>query len=128
MIELISILAKEPNPNDSGDDVYDLAAIRQAAGRCVDLPGDGILAVRIEDEFHVSFAVFRLACGPATKNGVVVDGAKMELVFTGSGPSGNLRELRHTTWGDGGYIFYPPGKLIAAAFAALEEWFDVDHS
>lgn len=128
MIELIDQLYTEPDPTSDASDlrgVYDLATIRTTATRCIDLVDDAVLAVRIED-IHVSFAVFQLHCGPATRNGVVVDGAKMSLVFAGNGPSGALRELRHTNWGERGYLFDPPAKVIAAAFKALAEWFDVN--
>jgi hypothetical protein len=54
------------------------------------------------------------------------DGANTALVcvFHGEGPSDCLRECRHTYWGESGYIFYPNGELIAAAFKALSEFFD----
>lgn len=52
-----------------------------------------------------------------------------EPVFHGEGPGGKndpLRECRHTWWGEDGkgYIFYPRGSLIAAAFQALSEFYD----
>lgn len=127
MIDLIDQLSTEPDPTSDASDlrgVYDLATIRATATRCIDLVDEAVLAVRIED-IHVSFAVFQLHRGPATRNGVVVDGAKMSVVFSGNGPSDALRELRHTNWGDGGYLFDPPARVIAAAFEALKEWFDV---
>lgn len=50
------------------------------------------------------------------------------IVFYGDGPGGkpdeSLRECRHTYWGEDGYIFYPNGKLISSAFAALSEFYD----
>lgn len=123
MKELIERL--QPIKDDQGDDVYEDAKIR-AAAEVIELAGGGLLAVS-EDGIHVSFVVFRFSSGPATRDGIVVSGAEWERVFHGSGPSGALRELRHTCWGEkdnGGYIFYPNGKLIADAFAKLERWFD----
>lgn len=46
------------------------------------------------------------------------------LVFHGEGPTGNLRECRHTWWGEEGYVFYPPGPVIAAAFTFLGRYYD----
>lgn len=51
-----------------------------------------------------------------------------QMVFYGEGPGGakgeSLRECRHTYWGDDGYIFYPDGELIAAAFRVLAKFYD----
>ncbi len=124
MKDLIERIPTEPSPTDASIPLYDVATIRRIATRCIDLPRDGILAVLIED-VHVSFAVFAFAMGESTRNGVVVDGPKVDFVFSGSGPAGALRELRHTQWGENGYLHYPSATLIAAAFAALGEWFDV---
>lgn len=125
MKPLIEMLTSEPSVIRHHDPVFDLAAIVRTAKTTRDLPNSGLLAVNIEDELHVSFVVFREAMGPSTKDGVVVDGAKMEVLFHGSGPSGSLRELRHTNWGEDGYIFDPDMSIIGAAFTALGEWFDV---
>ena len=127
---LFEMLKPEPDPIDSRSSlVYDLAhVVRIADG--IDSLGDvgQILATRKEDGW-VSFCVFDFAHGPATCDGEEVDGVKLELVLHGGGPGGrrggSLRELRHTYWGQSGYIFDPNSKLIAAAFAALGEWFDV---
>jgi hypothetical protein len=119
----------EPEPAPTGDDmkVYDERAIKLAAMHTRELCNGGLLAVQVEDELHVSFAVFRGAFGPSTINGKIVDGPKVELMFHGHGPSGSLRELRHTVWGarEDGYIFDPDMSIIGAAFTALGEWFDV---
>ena len=125
---LFDRLNAEPDPIDLRGRVYDLAAVRAAADRVIDLDAPGrILAVSIRDGLHVSFVVFDFHSGPSTaSDGKVVDGIKLALVFHGNGPSGNLRELRHTWWGEdgAGYLFSPNSKLIAAAFGALREWFD----
>lgn len=125
MSELFDQLTSELDEISGDTKVYDLAHVRAMAHRVDDL-GFGYLAVNIVDGLHVSFVVFRFHCGPATKNGVEVAGEKVQMVFRGSGPSGSLRELRHTHWGEDGYIFYPDAKLIAAAFDRLAEWFDCD--
>jgi hypothetical protein len=48
------------------------------------------------------------------------------IVFYGEGPSGNLRECRHTYWGKDGYIFYPHIKTIVAGLEALKEFYDLE--
>lgn len=50
----------------------------------------------------------------------------VECVFHGCGPTGALRECRHTYWGEEGYIFYPKKRVIKAALKALEEFYDLD--
>jgi hypothetical protein len=114
---LFDMLTAEPDYQNSGCDVYDLAAVRGAADAVIDLEGSAYLAMRNEDGW-VSFAVFDVWS-------IGADEVKLGLVFHGSGPSGYLRELRHTYWGDEGYLFDPSPKVIVAAFDRLKEWFDV---
>jgi hypothetical protein len=96
----------------------------------IDLP-NGVLLVRLPEEggITVEFAVLGWSGGPSTdvRTNEVVAPSTYEMVFHGSGPSGGLRELRHTWWGapdDGGYLFYPDFTLLEAAFKALRKWFD----
>lgn len=115
-------LAVKDHKND--DDTFTEQCIREKADRVVELDGGcgGIVALRI-GELHVSFVV--LQWHSSDDKGV----SHFERLFHGSGPSGYLRELRHTFWGEpdnGGYIFYPSAKLIADAFRVLGEWFDCD--
>lgn len=120
-----------PVIDHKNDPVYAEPEIRKVATRVVDLPG-GLLAVcepDDPDDTWTEVALFSFSMGPATENGVEVEPAMFEHVFHGGGPAKVLRELRHTYWGEpnnNGYIFYPHGKLIAAAFEALKEWFDCD--
>lgn len=82
---------------------------------------DYIFYTHDADEFIIEFFVAK--CVSAG-----VDGPLYDKVFTGSGPSGNLRELGLTHWGESGnsgYIFYPNPTLIALAFKALERRFDL---
>lgn len=127
MVNLFNRLTAETDEDHgaSGGFVYDLAHIKATATRCIELER-GLLAVDDSDPVHVSFVVFDFHSGPSTRDGDVVDGEKMSLVFHGNGPSSSLRELRHTYWGEDGYLFYAQGRLIAAAFIALNEWFDCD--
>jgi|ERR1700760_2449473 len=126
MSDLIDMLTVE---HCDGDQVYDLDHVKSVAHRVIDLVHGGSWLALHFGESWLSFVVFRHASGPSTRNGVVVDGIKGSIVFYGCGSSG-LRELRHTYWGDDrsqpGYLFYPNGKAITAAFAALQEWFDCD--
>jgi len=50
-----------------------------------------------------------------------------KCVFHGEGFSGNLRECRHTWWGENGegYIFFPRAMVIKAALEMLGEFFDL---
>ncbi len=51
---------------------------------------------------------------------------QVTCLFHGEGPSGSLRECRHTWWGENGdgYCFYPNGPLITAALKELSTFFD----
>lgn len=44
-----------------------------------------------------------------------------KLLMHGRGFLGNLKECRHTYWGDEGYIFYPNKKYIEAILNYLEK-------
>lgn len=88
----------------------------------------GLLAVlETPGEVFVSFVVVEWVSGPSDDpHGRRTMEALYQPLFHGEGPSGNLRELRHTHWGhaDDGYLHEPNGALIAAAFEALKRWFD----
>lgn len=62
----------------------------------------------------ISFVVFKFYAGD--------ESVYYSKVFCGKGPSQNLRELRHTYWGENGagYIFFPSAKLICDAFDKLK--------
>ena len=129
-----------PIVDHNGDPVYAEPEIGKVATRVIDLfPRDGMsphgLLAACEPESGdphdawTEVALFEWAGGPATKDGVEVEPSTFTRVFHGGGPARILRELRHTYWGEpnnAGYIFYPNGKLICAAFEALKEWFDCD--
>lgn len=92
----------------------------------------GLLAVlETPGEVLVSFVVVQWVAGPVdlanlTRSLERQMEALYQPLFHGEGPSGTLRELRHTHWGhaDDGYLHEPNGALIAAAFEALKRWFD----
>lgn len=83
----------------------------------------GLLAVSVVENL-VSFAALRFHSGHGWRGDRIVSPPHYQLIFSGQGISGVLRELRHTDWGDGGYINYPSGPLIAEAFRHLARWFD----
>jgi hypothetical protein len=72
------------------------------------------------DDIAVKFAVLSNA-GGYIKDGVTIEEGL--CVFHGEGYAGNLREVRHTYWGENGYIYYVDGALITAAFARLSQLF-----
>jgi hypothetical protein len=101
------------------DNEYSLDAVR-GAFEVVPLEKDGYLILNFDkDRFWLNFAVLRWQSSNQ-KGGDVHCG----MVFHGSGPTGSLRELRHTWWGEDGYLFYVPGALVSNAFKALSAYFD----
>ena len=108
---------------ESGDDDSVLYPLLEAKARWQVkelVPGWGWLVLNIGEHNWIKFAVLQYA----KANG---DGSDIKtcVLFHGEGPSGALRECRHTYWGDErGYIFYPKGHVISAAFAVLAEYYD----
>jgi hypothetical protein len=119
-MNLVDLLNKADNnligrkPDDGV--LYEDLDVRAKSTKCIKLSGNGLLAMLDSDPVHVSFIVLMWASGDAP--------ILWEPVFSGSGPSSSLRELRHTNWGDKGYIYYPNAELISDAFAKLKTWFD----
>lgn len=107
--------------------VYDLEEVERVATRVVRLNGDSVLAVHVatDGSSRTMFGVFDFHHGPVTRDGESVAGVRVVPVFHGYGFSGPLRELRHTWWGEDGYLPSPPGEVITRALAALGEWFDL---
>lgn len=105
---------------------YDLyVVVDQDADERIKLGTNAWLLVKT-DGIHVKFGVFTFHDGPATVGGRVVDPERHLLLFHGEGPSGALRECRHTWWGENGYVHYPHFATIEAAFRELRRWFDGD--
>lgn len=86
------------------------------------LPEDAWIALKWDNEkFWLDFAVLRFEHSDNDGSNIAV-----KTMLHGSGPSGNLRECRHTYWGENGYIFYPNKKVIKAALNELGKYFDLD--
>jgi hypothetical protein len=87
-----------------------------------DLEGGGWLVLNVTPSSNwLRFAVLDFA------GQVSGQSERASCVFYGEGPGGkddSLRECRHTYWGENGYLFYPNGALIAAAFRELSEFYD----
>lgn len=119
--------------DEQADAVFSIAEIRAKSTRVVEIvPKQAVLAVLVREELFVSFVVLQFDKGPVympdgkTICDQLVDETLMSVVFYGEGPSGALRELRHTYWGDEhGYIFYVHADIVIAALNALREWFDL---
>lgn len=101
--------------------IYDLDKIREKY-EVIDLGSDGYLVLHwCKDKFILNFAVLEFFSEATNES------TKVEVVVYGCGPTGDLRELRHTWWGDNkGYIFYPSITIITKAFNELKKYFDLD--
>lgn len=109
--------SKEESIN--GDtDVYSFDYIKDNF-KYKELIRNGLLVLKQKEDYWLDFAVLEFHCSNSD------DTSKMySMIFYGSGTLGALRECRHTYWGEEGYLFYPDGKLITAAFLELSEYFD----
>ncbi len=118
----IEWLDSEPSPMQADELLYplDKALAKYRVRELV--AGWGWLVLKMPEDPEstwMHFAVLQFVCSDGDDKNVLT-----QVVFHGEGPSGNLRECRHTYWGDEGYIFYPNGKVIMAAFRALAEFYD----
>lgn len=108
----------------SDEPVYREPDLRAAAPYVIDL-SSGLLLVDDTKDHWIEIALMDFVSGPATIDGHEVDPAFYARLMHGNGAGTPLRELRHTFWGDTGYIFYPNRKLIVEALDALSRWFDL---
>lgn len=125
--KIMQLLAsRSSRVGDAGDRVYVREDMVKHSDLIIELCDSALLVVREEREDYsfTSFAVMQLDAGPSTRDGVECDPAEYSHLFSGEGPASNLRELRHTYWGDEGYLFDPPATVIADAFKHLKRWFD----
>lgn len=110
-----------PDPPNKDDVRYRLADIRARPGVVVTEPlRECYLAVRVSEcGTHVHYAGLVWTSEDD-------DGVEVEVLFTGNGTGGSLREMRHTNWGpdDSGYVFYLPLAKTIALLEALKQYFD----
>ena len=95
--------------------IYNLDTIK-AKYEVLELVRDGYLVLHW-DKSWLHFAVLNFHYSDDEKT-------MLSVQFHGEGPTDGLRECRHTWWGDGGYLFYPKGDLIAKAIGELSKYFD----
>lgn len=89
------------------------------------IPDNAWIVLNWDDEKHwLKFAVLQFYTTDS-------DSILTTCIFHGEGPSGNLRECRHTYWGEhehgdclSAYMPYPNGPAIRAAFKVLSEFYD----
>jgi hypothetical protein len=118
VITLDDLLLAHRVIDHNGDATHRADRVRATATVIRELPGGWLAA--LVDGSEVSWVLFRFTSSDA-------DGDLWERLADGEGYAGELRELRHSAWGETenrGYIFYPPLATIAAACEALREWFD----
>lgn len=88
----------------------------------IELKKDNAWLILKKEDFWFHFACVQFFMSDGDDTNVMVS-----VIFHGDGPSDVLRECRHTYWGDpsnSGYIFYPDGRIISAAFKELSKYFD----
>lgn len=95
---------------------YSLNKIKQTVCEIVPLK-DGYLVLNLIDDVNIGFALFFI-------DGCDNEDEYLELIFYGEGVGSDLRECRHTYWGEAGYIFCMPLDLIKEAMIELAKYFD----
>lgn len=81
----------------------------------------GWVVVKTDGPITIDFAVFEFSHSDADDSNIM-----MSHIFHGTGPSGGLRECRHTYWGENGYVFFPDAEIISKALEFLKKYFDMD--
>lgn len=119
----IEWLDSEVDPQHDDEKVYPLDKAK-AKYEVREICKDGWLVLNWDEQkLWLKFAVLGWCTSDSDGSNVLA-----EQVFYGEGPSGNLRECRHTWWGEngGGYLFYPKAKVIKAGLDALAEFYDLE--
>jgi hypothetical protein len=109
-----------PILDDNGDIetyVYSLSELKKN-NEVIEVCEDGYVVWNKTKDYWYKFAVMQFHYSVDDENTFVTP------IFIGEGPSDNLRECRHTQWGTNGYIFYPDGQIIVAAFKELAKYYD----
>lgn len=110
MNEILKALEKE-------EDYYLFFPSKEYDFEVVRLSSGGYILLRWESDLWLEFAVFSDA-------GEGDDSMGLMLQFHGRGPVGILRELRHTYWGENGYLFYPNVITIKEGLDFLSQFYD----
>tara|TARA_R100001086_G_C11840641_1_gene259010 strand:- start:1467 stop:1793 length:327 start_codon:yes stop_codon:yes gene_type:complete len=97
------------------------------------LPGEDALDI---ETLRVNFEIHALDGGILVINNrdCIIDYAVVEygndvegtMVWHGTGVGANLRECRHSYFGEDGYVFYMNGDLFISAINKLKDYFDMD--
>ncbi len=111
----------EPSEFSNGENQESIVVLNEALKKkykTTKLTDNGWLVVW-EHDIEVDFAVLE-------ENGSCDGRIEAVVIFHGNGIGGSLRELRHSYWGDDGYIFCLDTvmRLISKSLVALEEYFD----
>lgn len=115
---MIEHLTKFKNWDGTGhEDVYDLIEINEVYTDVCTI-NQGFLAAH-NDGLVINYALFRFAESDADGSNV-----KVELIYSGQGISGGLREMRHTYFANEGYIYYLPMDMLIESFQILKKYFD----
>ena len=113
-----------PDLWDESDEKEFLYSLDDAKERyeVVELTKNGYLVLKWDaDKFWLHFAVLDFHHSDGDDKNVALC-----VQFYGEGPVGNLKECRHTHWGENGkgYLFYPNGELISEALKYLSQFYD----
>lgn len=122
MLDKLNLIVEK---SDNGFDMYDLDKLKEIFTVEELIPGELWVAYNISDGFWVRFAFFDFLRSRGGDKEV-----KVGIFWHGDGPSGALRECRHSFFGaesdNPGYVFYVNRANFNAAFEWLSKYFDLD--
>ena len=107
---------------NENDRVYSLDEARSKYEVIELIPEKGWLVFFKKDEYRIKFAVLEFysqVLGPGPEGPIMT-----KMIIQGEGTA-TLREMRHTYWGENGYLFYANGTLIIKALEKLRDYFDI---
>ena len=104
--------------NDNDEDSYLLDELSRRFDH--KLFGNNLMVYQNNGDW-VDFAFFKWQCGEAVSLEKSINN-EGELIWYGSGPSGNLRELRHSYFPE--YVFYANLDFMIECCNALKEFYD----
>lgn len=116
----------EKSPTNNDDDVIDLKKIRAHYTTVEEIDQGCYFCLKShEPDFPImEFGLFQFHT--SWEEDEYEEKTLVNRIFSGSGTTQNLRELRHIWWGDeDGYTYCIPGKAVIEALKRLEEFFDI---